>query len=160
MKHCTWWRQILIQIGNCIVCAFYHIIVNIFIAHNLWINAQNVQRNQFLFAPFGSIEAAQMTRVANFWKPLDTLKIKMCLMACANVQFRVQGQVVELESRYVTLSIKRVLKYRMGQLPPGNSYILSILMEKGWRLNGQKMFLIMIENFLPCTVRHKNCTNL
>ena len=24
-------------------------------------------------------------------------------------------------------------------------------MEKGWRLNGHKMFLIMIENFLPCT---------
>jgi hypothetical protein len=76
-----------------------------------------------VFAPFGSIEAAQMTRAANFWKPLDTVKIKMCLMACANVQFRVQGHLVEFESRYVTLSIKRALKYGMGQLPPGNFYI-------------------------------------
>jgi len=91
------------------------------------------------FAPFGSIQTAQMTRVANFWKPLDTMKIKLCALSCANVQFRLQ---VELESWCVTLSMKRYLKYIMGQLPPGNSYFLSILVEKGWKLNGQKIFLI------------------
>jgi hypothetical protein len=101
-----------------------------------------------------------MTRVANFWKALDTVKIKICLITGANVQFIVQGQVVELESRCITLSIKIYLKYRMGHFLPGNSYLLPILVEEGWILNGQKIFLIMNENFLPCTVRHKNYTNL
>lgn len=31
-----------------------------------------------MFAPFGSIQAAQITRLSNFWKPLDTMKIKLC----------------------------------------------------------------------------------
>jgi hypothetical protein len=65
-----------------------------------------------------------MIRVANFWKPLDTMKIKPCPLTCANVQLRLQRQVVELESRCVTLPMKRYLKYKMGQLLPGNSLYL------------------------------------
>jgi hypothetical protein len=64
--------------------------------------------NQFVFAPFGSIQAAKMTRVAKFWKQLGTMKIKLWSITCANVQFRLQGQVVKLENRYLTLSWKEI----------------------------------------------------
>ena len=43
----------------------------------------------------------------NLWKPLDTMRIKMCLITLANVQVRIQRQVVRLESMYITLSIKK-----------------------------------------------------
>jgi hypothetical protein len=41
--------------------------------------------------------------VANLWKYFDTVNIELCAVACASVQFRVLRQVVELESRYITL---------------------------------------------------------
>jgi hypothetical protein len=40
----------------------------------------------------------------------------------------------------------------MRQFPPGNSNLFSILMDKRWRLIGQEVFLLVNEDFGPCTV--------
>jgi len=40
--------------------------------------------------------------VVNLLNPLDTIKIELWSVSCADVQFRVQRQVVELEHRYST----------------------------------------------------------
>jgi len=44
----------------------------------------------------------QLIQVVNLLKPLDTIKIELWAVTCADVQFRVQRQVVELEHRYST----------------------------------------------------------
>jgi hypothetical protein len=40
----------------------------------------------------------------------------------------------------------------MGQSPPGNSNLFSILAEKRWRLIRKEAFLLVNEDFGPCTV--------
>jgi hypothetical protein len=49
-------------------------------------------------------------QVAKLTKEHDT-KTNLCTNICAKVQFTVQWQVVEFESRYKTLSINRDLTY-------------------------------------------------
>jgi len=44
----------------------------------------------------------QLLQVVNLLKPFDTIKIELRTIACADVQFRVQRQVVEFEHRYST----------------------------------------------------------
>ena len=44
------------------------------------------------------------------------MKSEICPLTGANVQFGVYRQVVELEIRYVTLSINRDLEFRNGLL--------------------------------------------
>jgi len=45
------------------------------------------------------------------WKPHGTLKIEACTITCSNAQFKVQIQVVNLDSMYITLSMNRDFKY-------------------------------------------------
>ena len=67
-----------------------------------------------MLATSGSSKTAQLIQVANLRKPLDAMKSEICPLTCANVLFTVQRQVVEMESRYVTLSMNRELKFSNG----------------------------------------------
>jgi hypothetical protein len=49
--------------------------------------------------------------VADVWKQLGTMKIELCIVTYASIRFRVRRHVVELESRYTTLSVHRDFKY-------------------------------------------------
>ena len=93
-----------------------------------------------LLARLLPLKAAHLLQVVNLWKPNDTMKIEMCTMTCANVEFIVQRKVVELASRYVEQSCqwKGILSIVMGQLPLENSNPLFILVEKGWMLVGKR----------------------
>ena len=65
----------------------------------------------------------------------------------------------ELESRYVTPTMNRDLKYS-NQLPQENSKVLSILLEKLWRFRGKRVVELMSEDFGPCTAQCKSYTTL
>ena len=54
-----------------------------------------------MLTTFGSIQS----QVANLRMPRGTMIIELCRITWANVQFRVQRQVVELESRYSTCPV-------------------------------------------------------
>jgi hypothetical protein len=56
-------------------------------------------------------------QVANLWKPLcNTVQVELYVTTCVNPQFRVQRQAVELECRYITLSMNRDLNYSNGSV--------------------------------------------
>jgi hypothetical protein len=79
------------------------------------------------------------------WKIFDGMKIELCNIICANVQFRVQRQVVDLENRYMNLSMNMEFKYS-NHLPLENSKVLSILLAKGWRMGGEQVVLLVNED--------------
>ena len=67
-----------------------------------------------MLATSGSSKSAQFIQVASLRKTLDTMKSEICPLTWANVQFRVWKQVLELERRYVTLSMNTDLKFSNG----------------------------------------------
>jgi hypothetical protein len=50
-----------------------------------------------------------LIQVANLWTTLDSIKIQLRTITCANVQFRVQRHVVKLDSWYINLLMNRAL---------------------------------------------------
>jgi hypothetical protein len=44
--------------------------------------------------------------------------------------------------QYITLSMNGDWKCNYGLVPPGNSKMLSTLVEKGWRMSGLKVLLL------------------
>ena len=51
-------------------------------------------------------KATQLIKVATSCKPLEIMKIWLCFITSANLRFRVQREKVELESKYITLSVQ------------------------------------------------------
>jgi hypothetical protein len=47
----------------------------------------------------------------HLWTPHNPTKIEHCTITCEDVQFREQRQVVELETKYIALSMNRDFKY-------------------------------------------------
>jgi len=66
-----------------------------------------VQRSPLCF-PF---KAAKIIQVANIRKLLDDMEIELLTITRANVQVRVHRKVVELDNRYITLSMNRECLY-------------------------------------------------
>ena len=48
----------------------------------------------------------------------------------------------------------------IGRFPPENFSLFCILVEKEWRLIGQKLVLLLNEDFDPFAVQHKHYTTL
>ena len=66
-----------------------------------------------MLAIFGSIQATQLTKVVNLREPLDTMTIELYIITCANEEFKVQREVVELE-RFITQPMDKDSKYSNG----------------------------------------------
>jgi hypothetical protein len=86
------------------------------------------------------------------------MKIELCTITCANVslQFRVERQFVELESRYITQSIIVTWSKVLGQLPIENFSTCEERRVCEWA----KIYLLMNNDSGPCTEWHKNYTTL
>jgi hypothetical protein len=75
------------------------------------------------------------SELPNLRKPHGTLKIEACIITCSNAQIRVQIQVVNLDSTYITLSTNRDFKYSIichDKTPMYCHYL--------WRKDGGSMY--------------------
>jgi hypothetical protein len=77
----------------------------------------------------------------------DTTPTVLRQYHCAYVQYRAQRQVVELESMYITLLILRNCKCSNGSLATRKFQVMTIPVEKGRRLGGKQVVILMIEGF-------------
>ena len=110
--------------------------------------------------PSVPVKAAPIMQVGNLWEPLDTMKIKVCTITCGKLQFRVQRQLVEFESRYITRLMNMDFNYNF-ESDATRKFWYSVH-TCGERMEGKlaKIILLIDMNFGPCTVWHKNYTTL
>jgi hypothetical protein len=90
-------------------------------------------------------------QVANLWELLcNTTQVELYVATCVNPQFGVRDKWSSWNAG-ITLSMSREGPESTvtDQLPPGSCYLLSVLAEKGWSLNGQNVVLLMNEDFSP-----------
>lgn len=114
------------------VRGWYGVWGNCFITRDISPSASVYSETCVCWPPLAPFRAAQISQVVKLQKPLDTVKIELHSIPCAHVQFRVHSQTVELESRYCTLPFQWLGTSNAvtGQLLPGNSYLLFILVKK------------------------------
>jgi hypothetical protein len=53
---------------------------------------------------------------------------------------------------YNLVNEQGILSTVIDRLPPGSCYLLSVLVDTEWSVNGQNVVLLMNEDFGPCTV--------
>jgi len=97
-KLCRWVVTVACR-GASLVCWYWRR------AFRHWFLFTSAAKTMLVTVPF---QAAQFEREANLWKPRR--KLNCPLISRATVQFRMQRQVFQWESKYLTLSVNRNLK--------------------------------------------------
>ena len=125
----------------------------------LWCNAVSLGRHSETYVgTVGSIQSLPNYPGGQLRKNTWKMKIELCTIICVNVslQFRVQRQVVELESRYITQSILVTWSKVMGQLPIQESKTCGERRVCEWAKDTSANEL----RFCPCTEWQKNYITL
>jgi hypothetical protein len=82
------------------------------------------------------------------------MEFEPCNYYVCKLQFKVESQVVQFASRYITLLMNRdPLSHVIVQLPAENSKALSRFVRRGRRLSGHKAVLVMNDEFRPKTLQ-------
>jgi hypothetical protein len=90
---------------------------------------------------------------ANIWKPLDTMKIELCIISCAKAGGQVGRQVHQVHNPVMNRNFKYCNQFLLE-----NSNLFCMLVQKVWRLSGEQLVLLMNEDLGSFTVWQKNYT--